>query len=189
MARESQDEILNAAIAAIAENGIEGLRTRDVAARAGVNISTLHYHFGTKERLLSAVLDHVYKTLAASLTEARPIPGTAREELRAHINAAFRTFHRNPEFAVVLQELRTRAARDRSARDSFRTIQREWSAIIEQLLTRAAKSGETRLPIDARAGAVFVTSFIMGLTMQLWIDPKFYNSADAASELERWLFK
>jgi AcrR family transcriptional regulator len=189
MATESQDEILNAAVAAIAEKGIEGLRTRDVAGRAGINISTLHYHFGTKERLLLAVLDHVVGILAASLQREHAIRKTAREELRAHLNAAFRTFRGNPEFAAVLQELRIRAGRDRSAREAFRAVQRRWNATVEQILTRAAENGEMRRAIHPRAGAVIVTSFIMGITLQLWMDSKSYNAADAANTLESALFE
>ena len=42
-----------AAFGQIAERGFEGLRTREVAAEAGVNIATLHYYFPTKEALIA----------------------------------------------------------------------------------------------------------------------------------------
>lgn len=189
MADRSQDRILSAAIAAIAERGIEGLRTRDVAERAGVNISTLHYHFGTKEQLLLAVLDHVRATLASSLQQEAPTVRTARQALRAHFDAAFRTFRRNPDFATVLQELRVRARRDRLARDAFRAIQSQWNGIVDQILERAARDGEMRHALDPRAGAAVITSFIIGVTMQLSIDPKSYDVAAVTGELERWLFE
>src|SRR6266568_257435 len=43
----------------IAEGGFERLRTRDIAARAGVNIATLHYYFARKEDLIRGVVDHL----------------------------------------------------------------------------------------------------------------------------------
>src|SRR4051812_2528672 len=51
--------LLEAAYAVVADKGLEGLRTRDVAARAGVNIATLHYYFGTKEALVLALVERV----------------------------------------------------------------------------------------------------------------------------------
>ena len=45
-------DLVQAAFRGIAERGFEGLRTRDVAADAGVNIATLHYYFPTKEALI-----------------------------------------------------------------------------------------------------------------------------------------
>jgi AcrR family transcriptional regulator len=54
---ETRREILEAAEECFAASGFVGATTRQVAARAGVNVATLHYHFGNKERLYRAVLD------------------------------------------------------------------------------------------------------------------------------------
>src|SRR5512140_3135857 len=54
---ETRRDILKAAEESFAASGFVGATTRQVAARAGVNVATLHYHFGNKERLYRAVLD------------------------------------------------------------------------------------------------------------------------------------
>jgi AcrR family transcriptional regulator len=54
---ETRREILKAAEESFAASGFVGATTRQVAARAGVNVATLHYHFGNKQRLYRAVLD------------------------------------------------------------------------------------------------------------------------------------
>src|ERR1700726_1447566 len=48
-------DLLQAAFDVVAEAGFEGLRTRAVAARAGVNIATLHYYFPSKQDLIEGV--------------------------------------------------------------------------------------------------------------------------------------
>ena len=55
---ETRREILRAAGEAFAACGYVGATTRAVAARAGVNVATLHYHFGSKEGLYRAVLEN-----------------------------------------------------------------------------------------------------------------------------------
>lgn len=54
---ETRRGILRAAEESFAAAGFVGATTRQVAARAGVNVATLHYHFGNKEKLYRAVLD------------------------------------------------------------------------------------------------------------------------------------
>jgi AcrR family transcriptional regulator len=50
--------ILAAARTLYAQRGSRGTTTREVADLAGVNEATLFRHFGTKQQLLSAMLDH-----------------------------------------------------------------------------------------------------------------------------------
>ncbi len=54
---ETRRGILEAAEVCFATSGFAGATTRQVASRAGVNVATLHYHFGNKEGLYRAVLD------------------------------------------------------------------------------------------------------------------------------------
>src|ERR1700749_2200538 len=49
--------IAAAARALIVEKGFEGLRTRDIAARVGINVATLHYHVPSKEALIELVAE------------------------------------------------------------------------------------------------------------------------------------
>lgn len=51
----TKERILLVAEELFAEKGFAGTRTRDIAERAGVNISTLHFHWKCKEELYTAV--------------------------------------------------------------------------------------------------------------------------------------
>ena len=53
--------VLRAATALFADKGFEGATTRAIAAAAGVNIATVHYHFGPKQALYKAVVAHLYE--------------------------------------------------------------------------------------------------------------------------------
>jgi AcrR family transcriptional regulator len=55
--------ILKAAEEVFAARGFEGASTREIAARAGVNISSLHYHWASKETLYLAVFHDVFDSI------------------------------------------------------------------------------------------------------------------------------
>src|SRR5919204_449135 len=75
--------LIAAAYARIANEGFEGLRTREVAADVGVNIATLHYYFPTKDALIRAVVGHAMQRFMATM----PTDGAAIDQLRAHLRA------------------------------------------------------------------------------------------------------
>lgn len=51
--------LLEAAKAVLRKNGYAGLSTRDVAAAAGVPLSQIHYHFGSKQGMMLALFEYL----------------------------------------------------------------------------------------------------------------------------------
>mgnify|MGYP003396069141 FL=1 len=51
--------LLEAAKKVLRQNGYAGLSTRDVAAAAGVPLSQIHYHFGSKQGLVLALFEYL----------------------------------------------------------------------------------------------------------------------------------
>lgn len=56
-----KDKILDAAVTIFSQNGFEGARTRDIAALAKINISTLHYHFKSKDNIYGSVIKKIHE--------------------------------------------------------------------------------------------------------------------------------
>jgi AcrR family transcriptional regulator len=83
-------QILSTAPAVFAESGFAGTSTRQLAAAAGCNIATLAYHFGGKQGLYEAVIDHVYGALLDA-----PLPDldalSRRERPRAFMASVYTT--------------------------------------------------------------------------------------------------
>jgi AcrR family transcriptional regulator len=64
--------ILAAAEHVFAAKGFDGASTREIAARAGVNISSLHYHWESKETLYFAVFQNIYDRIVVLVRTAIP---------------------------------------------------------------------------------------------------------------------
>ena len=56
---DTKEQILNVAEKLFAENGFRGTSLRSVISEAGVNLSAVHYHFGSKEELFRAVVQRI----------------------------------------------------------------------------------------------------------------------------------
>jgi AcrR family transcriptional regulator len=56
---ETSTILLEAAKKVLRQNGYSGLSTRDVAAAAGVPLSQIHYHFGSKQGLVLALFEYL----------------------------------------------------------------------------------------------------------------------------------
>jgi AcrR family transcriptional regulator len=74
---QAEQAILDAAIEAVADRGIDGVSCEDVASRAGVGKATLYRRWGGKEDLL----------IAAFAALRRPLPQPKGESVRADLTA------------------------------------------------------------------------------------------------------
>ena len=64
---ETRAQILAAGKMALLDSGYAGLSTRRVADAAGVPLSQIHYHFGSRQNLVLAVLEEENARLLLSL--------------------------------------------------------------------------------------------------------------------------
>jgi AcrR family transcriptional regulator len=60
---ETKFTLLEAAKKILRQNGYSGLSTRDVATAAGVPLSQIHYHFGSKQGLVLALFEYLNSQL------------------------------------------------------------------------------------------------------------------------------
>jgi len=94
---ETKDRILDAAEGLFARQGYRGTSLRALTTEAGVNLASVHYHFGGKEALLKEVLlrrlGPLSKRRQANLKRLRGEPGAAapcvRDVLRAFMAPTF----------------------------------------------------------------------------------------------------
>ena len=80
-----RQEILDAAIALIADRGDEAVSMRAIARAVGVSPPAVYLHFADKRELMLAVLEHVFADLARALEAADH--GEPQERVRGLVRA------------------------------------------------------------------------------------------------------
>src|SRR2546430_5871076 len=158
---ERQEALVQAAYDLLAERGFEGLRTRDIAARVGVNIATLHYYYPTKEKLIRGVVAYAMERFRTTLQPA----GSPGEQVRAHFAGIRRLARTEPKLFVVMGELAMRGRRDRAIAAIVRDLDRTWQKVLSALLRQAARGGAIASAAKADDLAALIVATLKGLFM------------------------
>lgn len=149
-------EIALAARQLIADKGFEGLRTRDIAERVGINIATLHYHVPSKEALIELLAQSLRDEFIARQGRRRRDGVTSLDRLRLEF-ADFRDIALNdPALHVVMTELADRARRDEKVAAVIRPMQLGWRDHIAAILAAGRDDGSLRPDLDPEAAATMI---------------------------------
>ena len=150
-----------AAYRRIASDGFEGLRTRDVAADAGVNVATLHYYFPTKEALIRGVIGQAMQRFRETI----PADGSPTEQLRGHLRNLAELLKEDRQLWAVMGELVLRAPRDSELGDTFRQIDQHWHRTLRDLIAAAVAEGAIEPELDPDDAAALIIVAIRGLSL------------------------
>ena len=78
----ARERILDAAESLFALHGLDGVSFRDITARAGVSLSAIHYHFGSKQLVLS---DIFYRRARAMVERRKALLGQLPRDDRGRL--------------------------------------------------------------------------------------------------------
>lgn len=185
---ERRHQILAAAQALIAEEGLEGFRIREVAQRAGLHHASLLHYYPNRSALVRGVVEQIVSQLdrvpAEDTAEAALSP---REILHAHFQHVLTQILEEPAAFIVLNELFLRAMRDEEVQRILATTEVSWRNYLVPLLSKGIAQTTLRSDLEPEAVAVLIMSFFKGLTMQLTLSAE--QTKATVVQFEEWLFQ
>lgn len=173
----------------LVEKGFEGLRVREVAAQAGVNIATLHYYFPTKEDLIRGVVDyvvHLFLTIKAPLPQIGQEATASLKLQRIFLDLQVQ-LQQAPHLFVVLTELHLRSQRDPAVRAILKNLNDSWQTQLETICQEGIQEGVFRADLNPRLAASQIMALIKGVTLQTISQLDTFDLTRLGSEVERWL--
>lgn len=152
----TRDALLSAAVALIAERGIEAATLADVAERAGLTKGALVHHFENKETLLDAALDRVGSLLTQTLTAAWDPTAAPYPRIRKALAALVDVGETRDREVRALVALATHGGYDPRlgalVRARIEALERVFCDGFS--LTLAELSAQPRVPVEALARAL-----------------------------------
>jgi AcrR family transcriptional regulator len=156
---DTKASILAATRAIVLAEGYAALSTRKVAEAAGVPLSQLHYHFGSKERLVLATLE----AEDARLLHRQEELYAGEEPLSAQWRRACDYLDEDVKSGYVrlLQELMAAGWSNAAVNAEIRRIMEGWRMVLIDAFRRAEARGVSFGPftvdqVEALTGAMFV---------------------------------
>ncbi len=153
----TRERILEACERTIARSGLRGFRMQDVAREAGVSIGLLSYHFGDREGLLQAALDHVN---ASTVHRAAGVPETRTpgERLTALLCSEFGDDPQIRAGSTAWNELRAAAVFEPAQSAALARSTADWQRTARELIA------ETAPGLEADRLSLILTSLVEGLS-------------------------
>jgi AcrR family transcriptional regulator len=166
--RESTDDrrtaIAQAARDLIVEKGVEGLRTRDIADRVGINIATLHYHVPTKEALFGLVAAAIRAEFVAQ-SAAHPRTGLSpARQLELEFDDFEELLGDKSDLLTAMSELLERARRDPEIKAGMFPLMGRWKEMVAEILASGRASGHFRPDLDPVPAAQMVVGAMIGFS-------------------------
>lgn len=143
--------MLRAAVAEFTAKGLAGARMEAIARAAGVAKGLVFHHFGSKEGLWTAALEHVYALLRAGQDEAGLLALGPVEGMRRLALDTFRLFRERPEIVALMNEENLHRGRHLRANPKIPRLYNPLFAAIEALLARGRADGLFREDVDVPA--------------------------------------
>ena len=190
MKREEQRErLLGAAYDLIGEVGVGGLRTRDIAERAGVNVATLHYCFETKDALLEDLYRYILERVSDE--RARFLEGcvSPSDMLRGHSELRLHFLRDKPASVRVWRAYAEGVWSSGVVRDimrkHFADVRSKLAAVI---VAGRADGSLAHLPVDDDSiVASMLMSLYDGLIFQWVVDPDNFPVDAYSAAILAWL--
>lgn len=102
----AKDRLLKAAVGLFAKRGYSATGLREIVKAAGVSVAMVHYHFGSKQALLEAILEMFFQSVYSIAEESLTGEDPPELKLRRYLRAVVGVFRKNPDLVrIAITEL------------------------------------------------------------------------------------
>ena len=170
IAPKRREQIIAALFNCLADKGHESVTVKDIAKRADLHYGVIHYYFGSKDDIVSALADSIVTKYDNLLAERIGSVESASEKLEAALDFLVDEFifnrRLNRVFYNLVQMAFERAPVRRALRKQLRLYRRRITEVVEE----GIESGEFK-DRDAGASARLMVALMEGMALQWMIEP------------------
>jgi AcrR family transcriptional regulator len=179
--KRRREQIIDAAVAIIAEEGLPHLSLSAIEQKAQMSRGQLTYYFHTKEEILLAVFDRMIETMhrraqAGDGAPGCPVTGVGWERIRTFLGYFLLHPPDVPEFHALQYTFLSQVGHRDDYRARLASLYEEWRSHMAGDFT--VDLGGDRPRASARTLASFVQALLHGLAIQRVAEPASYDRGE-----------
>ena len=190
---QTRRRVLGAAAEAFTAAGRDGASMRQIARGAEVSIATIHYYFGSKDRLFDAVMADAWQTLGGTMPMARVLldlrhavrgltPDQTRQAIDDLVRGSFRQLRaERGSLQLIMQSVLTEGSLDPSWRDGAVD---PFLDEVSQLLSQTTKLEPAELRLRLQSLVALASRYALSSDLELARMTGAPSDADGVSRTE-----
>ena len=174
IAQIRREQVVDAAVAIIAEQGIQNLSLSEIEKKVGMSRGQLMYYFRTKEDILLAVFDRLLLLMCRRHGEpdGPPFAGMGWLDVVRHVlGVVMQQPPEQPAFPALQYTFLSQISHRADFRERLAGLYEHWRQRGAEHLTRELAARPAARPVSPRALATLVQAIFHGLAMQTAADP------------------
>ena len=166
---DKQMQILNVAEELIAKKGFDGTSVRDISTAAKVNVAMISYYFGSKEKLLDAVIINRISGFRMILENLQLETISPIEKIKKFVSLYINRFYMNKDIYQIIQFEIINQKRT-SDFPSFNEIKQKNLELLEKIISEGQNSGVFK----SNCNTYLIPAIVVGTFSQIYNNKKFY---------------
>jgi AcrR family transcriptional regulator len=179
---DRRSQVIAAARAALARDGVGRTSLRSVAAEAQIPLGNLQYAFASKEALLRAVIEDLISDFIRVLAKKKPRSSGLADTLRTGLPFVWSRAMRSGAGEQLLQyELTSYALRTEGMAELAQWQYQQYCGVLAEWCRKAAADAGERCAVDFDTLARILLAAVDGLVLQYLAEP---DDRRAANDLD-----
>lgn len=172
-----RDQIIEAAVAVIAEQGLQNLSLSEIEKKAGMSRGQLTYYFPTKEAILLAVFDRLLQLMCQrGHPEGKPCSADAWwEKMQQFLPRILNEPAVHPEFHSLQYTFLSQINHREDFRQRLATLYEDIRQRMAEGVTAELAQKPAKRTVSPRALSTLVQAILHGLVMQAAADPDAFD--------------
>jgi len=150
-----KDQILNAALTVLVQNGYEGSRMDDVVSKSQLSKGAIYWYYKSKKAMYLDLVNFWVIRYSATINHLVENDQAAPDQLKSLFNYFIDQYESDPDPFIALTEFWSMAQKDDDFRAKLQKVYSQFLEVLEKIVAKGVKDGDFK-KLDIRITAMSI---------------------------------